>query len=111
MSTSMPNWSDPAALERWIDDGLDAAEPRVRAWRQRILGRDAATIVSEQPGRRRVSMEMPMGEFVIVREHARRRDLTVVKFMRAATAYALAAEGVPPEQREWLGHFGVWSPP
>jgi len=76
-----------------------------------VLGRVPALIVAEQPGRRRVSMEMPLGEFVIVRDHASRRGLTVVRYLRGATAYALAAEGVPPDQLEWLGHFGVWSPP
>lgn len=74
-------------------------------------GRDPSVVVSQRPGTRRVSMEVPLAEFVIVREHGARRGLTVVKYMRAATAYALAVEGVPEEQREWLGHFGVWTPP
>ncbi|RPJ77433.1 MAG: hypothetical protein EHM24_00010 [Acidobacteria bacterium] len=106
----LPGVVDGDDLQAWIDGRLDAATDRVRYWRYRVLGGDPSTIVSQLPGRRRVSMEVPLGEFVILRDHAKRRDLTVVRFMRAATAYALMMEGVPPEQREWLGHYGIWAP-
>jgi hypothetical protein len=108
---ALPSVVEGDALADWIDARLDAFSPKVRYWRMGVLGRDPSQIVSATPDQRMVSLNVPLAEYVIVRAHAQRRGLSVPKFFRGATAYALGVEGVPPEQREWLGHYGIWTPP
>lgn len=96
----------------WLDATLDAEDARSRRmWRHAVLGADVATIMSQRPGSKQVSMFVPMAEFALLRGMARSRgDLSATAYIRSATATALIGDGVPPEVLPWMGKYGLWTP-
>jgi hypothetical protein len=107
--TSLPGPDDDAAA--WLDEELVRLDSTaVVNWRYRALRRDVASIMSARPRHRELSFEMPVSEFAVVSALARRRKLTATSYMRAATAYAVTADGVPDEAVPWLRKYGVWLP-
>jgi hypothetical protein len=115
----LPTIDDDAVA--WLEATLDAEDRRSRRmWRHAVLGADAATIMSQRPNQKTVTLYMPMTEFALLRAAARargevpatgaRRHLTASGYLRSATATALVADGVPPEALPWMGKFGLWTP-
>lgn len=97
----------------WLDATLDADDRRsARGWRRAVLGADAATIMSQRPNSKQVSMYVPMTEFALLRGMARAHgNLAATGYIRSAVASCLVADGVPPEALPWMGRYGLWTPP
>lgn len=110
MATSLP---PEEAVARWVEGELAALDntARVPTWRHRALGMNRAEALGQIEHWRRLRVQIPVGEWRIVADAAKRRDIKLHAYHRRALATVLVMmEGVDVAELPSLGKGGVIAP-